>query len=231
MDQGARTDLLAVKRSIDDGATEVQLWGDHFAPMVRYHRAFREYKRSRSAPRLVKPAVLLIVGPPGTQKTTLAWILARSGFFGSSFYRVPAAKGSGLYFDGYDGHECVIFDEFDGNRCTPTFLNELCHEFPMSVPVHHGGNVNFVAKTIIIVSNYAPKYWWRRHNIASFNRRVTLRIFRPAVGVRRVNPRTMPPLLGNYRMLIPTMSITNRSSIFSARERSDKGKEEAEESE
>lgn len=188
MNQGARMDLVAVKAAIDSGCSDAELWEDHFEPYVRYHKSFGVYKKLVQRERSWRTKVLLFVGNSGTQKSTLAHVLGRSGWLGNGFYKVPAPKGSGLYFDKYDGQEVVLIDEMDGNRCTPTFLNELCDEFPMSVPVHGSGNVSFCAKVIIICSNYVPKDWWRNTNVAPFMRRITWAVFRPG-GISPTNRR------------------------------------------
>ncbi len=177
MEQGKRTDVLAVKRKIDEGASDLDLWEHHFSTLLHNHRAFKVYKKLVSKPRDHITHVLLFVGPTDTHKSHMAHILGKSGVFGSC-YKVPSTKGSGLYFDGYDNHDCIIIDEMDGNRCTPTFLNEICDRYEFSVPVHGSGNVNFVASTIIICSNYVPKDWWKSgHNIKPFMRRITLAWF------------------------------------------------------
>ncbi len=158
--QGARSDLLSVKRSIDEGSSVPQLWDDHFSSMVRYHKAFQVYKKIKAIKRSWKTKVVFIVGPAGTQKTTLATLLAYS--FGSSVYTIPEAKGSGLYFDGYDGEDVVILDEMDGKRMQPTVFNGLADKFEYSVPVHGCGNINWAPYVMFVISNYLPKYWWRK---------------------------------------------------------------------
>ncbi len=177
MEQGRRTDLLNVKRKIDEGMSNEQLWDEEFSTMVHNYKAMGEYKRIKSKPKqnvYIKyqmPIVMLFVGPTGTGKSELAHILApRLG----SWFKVPAAKGSGLYFDAYDGEEVLVIDEMDGNRMKPTTMNELCDKYPNSLPVHCQGNVYSKAKYIIICSNYLPKYWWRKHNISSFMRRISV---------------------------------------------------------
>ncbi len=175
--QGKRSDLLAVKRKIDEGITEEELWQQDFGTMLYNHRALKVYKKTISKPRDFISRVLVFVGPTDTHKSHMAHMLGLSGHFGS-FFVVPSTKGSGLYFDGYDDHECILIDEMDGNRCTPTFLNSLCDRYEFSVPVHGSGNVNFRASTIIICSNYVPKDWWKKsHNIDPFMRRITLAWF------------------------------------------------------
>ncbi len=176
MEQGKRNDLLAVKRKIDEGATDLELWDSHFSTMIHNHRAFKVYKKAISQPRDFVTQVLVFVGPTNTNKSYLAHTLMKSGVFGSH-YVVPMAKGSGLYFDGYDNHDIILIDEMDGNRCTPTFLNSLCDRYEFSVPTHGSGNVNFRAHTIIICSNYVPSSWWKNTDAAPFMRRISLAWF------------------------------------------------------
>ncbi len=176
-DPGKRNDLLHLKRLIDEGASDLDLYNARFGTMVRNERGLKKYKKLVSTPRDFICNVLVFVGPTDTHKSHMAMILGKSGAFGS-FYVVPSTKGSGLYFDGYDDHDCILIDEMDGNRCTPTFLNSLCDRYEFSVPVHGTGNVNFRASTIIICSNYVPKDWWKKsHNISPFMRRISLTWF------------------------------------------------------
>lgn len=186
--QGKRTDLVGMKRAIDDGCDEDFLWDNYFSNMLRYRRGTMVYKSRKTTPRDWEPKVLLFVGPTGTGKSMTAFSLARSGYFGS-YYVVPMTKGSGLYFDGYEGQDCVIIDEMDGSRCRPTFLNSLCDRYPFSVPVHCSPNVPFLARYIIIISNFMPKDWWKTTDVSPFMRRVTIAQFFPRLPVVGTNPR------------------------------------------
>ncbi len=176
MEQGKRNDLILVKRKIEEGATDLQLWDQCFSTMVHNYRAFKVFKKAISKPRDFVTNVLVFVGPTNTNKSYLAHTLMKSGVFGTH-YVVPSAKGSGLYFDGYDDHDICLIDEMDGNRCTPTFLNDLCDRYEFSVPTHGSGNVNFRAHTIIICSNYVPSDWWKNTDAKPFYRRISLAWF------------------------------------------------------
>jgi len=80
--------------------------------------------------------------------------------------------------DGYEGHRGVLIDEMDGNRCSPTFLNQLCDRYRFTVPQHCAPNVEFVAEWIVIVSNYYFFYWWKSGaSIAPFMRRISWSMF------------------------------------------------------
>jgi len=168
--QGNRTDLAALKDAVDDGASKRELYESHFETFSRCEKFVINYKRFRSVKRDWLMTVFLFVGTPGTGKTRTAVELA--SMLGE-YYMVPATKGSGLYWDDYDGQTSIILDEMDGNRCTPTFLNSLCDRYPFEVPVHGSAGHQFCSKFIFICSNYMPKYWWKKHDISSFLRRVT----------------------------------------------------------
>lgn len=157
--QGRRNDLLDVKEKIDAGGTRlVDLFGNHFGPMVRYGRGIGQYIHLKTPPRDFHSTVLLFLGPSGTQKSTLSRLIAER--LGSVYY-VPAPKGSGLYYDNYDYQDVLFFDEFDGNVMTPTAFNSLCQPFGFTLPCHGAAGAQMRSKYIIICSNYHPAFWWK----------------------------------------------------------------------
>ncbi len=70
--QGQRTDLKIVKKAIDRGRTEKELWDSCFPVMMRNYKAFREYRRVSSIPRSQMTETTVIYGPTGKGKTT--WV-------------------------------------------------------------------------------------------------------------------------------------------------------------
>ena len=46
---GQRTDLMDVKADIDNGKDEHYLWENHFKQMLRYRKAFEEYRLTRES--------------------------------------------------------------------------------------------------------------------------------------------------------------------------------------
>lgn len=169
--QGARNDLMAVKRAIDAGTTTETLYEEHFKEMVRHSKFFHAYKRFKTPQRNHQMTVFLFIGSAGTGKTRTATTLA--SMLGTVFM-VPPTKGSGLYWDDYDQQDTVIIDEMDGNRMSPTFFNLLLDRYPLTVPVHGGAGHQFNSKNIIICTNYHPKYWWKtKPNMDAIWRRIT----------------------------------------------------------
>lgn len=159
--QGARTDLLEIKRDLDRGVPLRQIKDDWFPEWVRYNKSFTEFRRQTTQPRNFKTRVFLFVGPPGTGKSTLMKLLAAA--IGSS-YKVPAKKGSGLYFDDYDNQEVMILDEFTGSTMPPEFFNLLADEHECVLPSHGGAGHQMVSKYLFIGSNYAPQFWWKNRS-------------------------------------------------------------------
>jgi len=171
-EQGKRSDLAVIKRKIDELVPINELYDDHFGSMMRYKKQFIEYRRVTTKARDKKTQCWLFVGPPGQGKSTMMRILAH--MLGRVYFQ-PFKKGSGLYFDDYDGEDVMIIDEFDGDVMPPKMFNAVADEHPCVLPVHGGAGHQMVSKYLFIASNYAPRFWWRKRN-ASQLRQTTRRI-------------------------------------------------------
>lgn len=156
--QGERNDLLEIQRDIDRGVPFWRIAKEHFPQWVKYRKSFTEYRRITGIPRERKTKTFLFVGPPGKGKSTLMKLIARSI---GNVYKVPAKKGSGLYFDDYDNQDVMILDEFSGATCPPEFFNLLADEHECVLPVHGGAGHQMISKYLFIGTNYAPKFWWK----------------------------------------------------------------------
>lgn len=173
--QGKRNDLADTQVHVKAGYSVKRLAEEHYGTMIRYGKAIKEYKRTVTEPRDWKPFVILIVGPSGTGKSRFATRLSKC--FGT-VYKLPM-KNSGPWFDDYDNEDVLFMDEFDGNVMRPNFFNELNDRYECVVPAHGSAGHQMVSKVHIIVSNYAPKYWWRKRNedqVKQTTRRIDLTI-------------------------------------------------------
>lgn len=159
--RGHRSDLIEIQQKLKANVSLKRIHEEHFATSARYGRFFKEYKRTITEPRNFKSIVILLIGPAGKGKSTLAKIIGRSL---GTFYKAPAPKGSGCYYDDYDGQDVFFMDEFDGSRMRPTVFNELCDEHEFVLPVHGGAGHQMISKFIVIGSNYLPSQWWKNRN-------------------------------------------------------------------
>lgn len=158
--QGQRADLMEIQRDLDRGVSLQQISRNNFPEFVRFGSAFKNYKRMNTAKRDFKPLVILICGPSGTGKSRFAHKL---GKMLGSFYKIPD-KHTGFWCDDYDGEDVFFIDEMNGNKCTPEFFNGLIDRYEFVVPSHGSAGHQLISRYIIIATNYAPKYWWKKRN-------------------------------------------------------------------
>ncbi len=189
--QGRRTDILAVKRQIDQGVSELEIWRaeETFQPMLKYHKGFDRYRILVTVGNCIQRRVIVYWGPTGTGKSHSA----KQRF--PTAYRVPHPKGSGTYWDGYTGQSAVIVEEMSGARFSHNFLLDLCGDTPLHVPIH-GGLVPFTSTYIVFTADRHPGHWYSKlyaehpHLWAMFERRIeevhhrTVRYVGPEVTVR-----------------------------------------------
>lgn len=133
--------------------TTMEMYSAHPREMVMYFRGIQRYRLAAQPPRSWAMEVTTVVGPSGVGKSRYA--LDRE-----DVYVVPEPKGSGLYWDGYDGQNTVVFDDMSGRFMTQGSLLRLLDRYPFQVGVH-GGQLNFVSRRIIFTSNKHPKEWYQ----------------------------------------------------------------------
>ena len=130
--------VSAVKRArvCDILEEQPQLW--------RSARALMELRQLYSSPRREMTRGYLFVGKTGCGKTRTANLIAE--FVGDSYW-----QDCSQWWNGYDGQDVVIVDEFRG-QYEPSFLLKLLDRYPMKVPFK-GGYSNFSSKCVIFTSN------------------------------------------------------------------------------
>lgn len=154
--QGARTDIDALHEFLDTGASMIKVSEEYFSAFIRHQRGITAYRNLHAEKRMWEMEIMVLVGPTGTGKTRKAYKA-----YSNSLYSLPPKKGSGCYWDYYDGEETVLIDECYGNRFSYSFLLQLLDRWPLMVP-NHGGYLSFSSHRIILTSNTHPKYWYKK---------------------------------------------------------------------
>ncbi len=154
--QGKRTDLDEVKKAIDDGMSEKDIADQFFPVWVKFYRPFERYRRLSTVGRTHQTHLHVFWGPPGSGKSRRALLLGGD----SQFWVVrPRELRGGVWWDGYEGQETVVIDEFYG-WMSRDFMQRLVDRYPLLVETK-GGAVAFVAKHVIVTSNIPPEQWWK----------------------------------------------------------------------
>lgn len=94
----------------------------------------------------------LYIGKPGTGKSTKVREL-----YPDAFWYSASTNG---WWDGYEGEDVVVFDEFKGSLQHSIFTQLIGNSYKVNVNVK-GGVRGFVAKKVIIISNYCPMFWYK----------------------------------------------------------------------
>lgn len=186
--QGANVALVEVADSLRAGVGLREIAVTHPVEMIRHSTGISKMQLLVAKPRPddVETICFVFYGAGGTGKSTFARKLA--SFLGPRTFKVPSAKGSGLYWDGYSQGDVVLIDEFKGDRMKPTEFNMLVDRGAHQVPVH-GGTTEFNSKYIIITTNVTPRKWWDVEFLRSLRRRIVLfPIFRHLGYKKKVEP-------------------------------------------
>lgn len=178
-EQGRRKDLEVVQEALDAGTSMAEIASNHFASFVRYNKGFEKYRMLRQPGRSWQTEVEVIIGPPGVGKTYYVQHKYPNAFW------LSQPNGGTLWFDGYDGQEVVVIDEFYGWMQRALF-QRCVDSSPLQVPVK-GGMVSWLAKRVLVLSNQRPSNWWQ-------------------IGLGAVRRRLLPPI-GTCSRMMPDHSL------------------------
>jgi len=151
-EQGKRNDLLAVKADLDEGASMAEIAQNHFSQFVRYSRAFKEYKCLMATANDYPKEIICLYGTTGVGKTR--WCYENC----PGAYWKTRSVGHSQWWDGYDGHECIVIDEYYG-WFTWDFLLRLTDRYSIQLEVKQS-TVPCLAKKIVFTSNKHPRDWY-----------------------------------------------------------------------
>lgn len=115
---------------------------------VMYGRGLKEYFTA-VGDRKWKTQIHVIWGQTGTGKSRMANSEAPK-----AFQKQPNNK----WWDGYNGHEDVILDDFRPSWFDISYMLNLLDRYPMKVEIK-GGSVDFLARRLYITSCMHPSEW------------------------------------------------------------------------
>lgn len=160
---GTRNDLNDIKKLIDEGCTRNDIREQHYSAYMRYNRQINQDIEDCRADRDFATEVFILWGATGVGKSR--WC--------AQSYPEAFWKTRGPWWDGYEGQETVVVDEFYG-WIPFDFLLRLCDRYPMRVEVK-GGTRKFVSRRIVFTSNKSPEEWYEgieERYLAAFRRRI-----------------------------------------------------------
>jgi len=169
--QGKRTDLLQLREDVGAGMTLNEVYDSHFCVMAKYSKFVEKYFDLKRQKRQEPPKVYVWWGDSGTGKTKGAYDLALE-----MNAEVWTYMGKG-WFDGYEGQQIALFDEFDGEDLGFDLWKKVCDRYPIRVPIK-GDSRNWNPEIIIFTSNCDPREWFQKSRVGGdwweqINRRVT----------------------------------------------------------
>lgn len=171
---GNRTDLTAVKRMLDDGASDLQVADEHFGSWCRYRNSFAAYRAlKRTTTDRQDLEVDVMIGPPGCGKTYRA-----QQILGPERYE----KEQGKWWQGYAYQKHVLIDEFKGDYPFLELLR-VCDKQSSPQVETKGSSIQCAATRVIFTSNHPLSSWYGLGcSMEALLRRITrLWIYDPAL--------------------------------------------------
>lgn len=171
--QGKRNDLKSLLDRVVDGESDYSLlMGPDAATAMRYHKHTawaREVLRREAAKKPRDITVEVFVGPTGSGKSHTAY------YENPDAYRVMRpSKGGTVWFDGYDGEDTIILDDFRGNWMPYDHLLRILDKWPLTEQSKGGTRAAGWSK-VVITSTHPPGVWYEAVEFAGgeLARRIT----------------------------------------------------------
>lgn len=148
--QGERKDLHEIADEIVGGCTMSDIAVNYPGKFVQYHRGFSALRSRVMGRRKWKTEIIWLWGPTGTGKSKQASEMAPNAYW---------KMGGNKWWDGYDGEDDIIIDDYRCDLCTFSYLLRLFDRYPLRVE-SKGGSVEMLAKRIIVTAPYSPSEMW-----------------------------------------------------------------------
>ena len=155
--QGKRNDILIAKQMVIEGRPmkEIVLEVNSYQA-VRHAELLKKYIDIQ---RHFKTYVYWFYGPTGSGKSRLAEEMFKDAYWTLS---------SGKWWEGYDGQETVIINDYRKDFCKFHELLNLLDRYPYRVECK-GGSRQFISKTIVITTPLSPEETWSKRTSEDIN--------------------------------------------------------------
>ena len=141
-------DYIAFKKLRDAKEKEKQYWIDMYEKEQRGEEFTGQQQRN----------LVLLFGPTAVGKTTYV----KKEVYGNKKEDLYTKAGRNKWWDGYEGENNVLIDEFNGNEFgSIEFFNEMTNIGCFQVETK-GGQAVLTADNIYIASNKHPCHWWKK---------------------------------------------------------------------
>lgn len=161
--QGKRSDILEASKT----STMYECAKMFPVEYIKYNKGLEKLQnilQSKELPTFIKMEVIVFWGQSGSGKSK------RARELDPNLYNVPEPINGTVWFDGYDGEDTILLDDFYGWLKYHTLLQFL-DGYKMMVPVK-GGFTQKRWKRVIITSNKPPEEWYMREEIDALKRRL-----------------------------------------------------------
>lgn len=155
--QGTRTDLAEVTKAIKEGASKAKISNDYPEAVVKFSRGLDYYRHSiECSPDWRQLTVTYLYGPPEVGKSRMAWDSEERR---SLVYKV---EGDGQWWDGYDHHRTILFDDMQSNIPIVKLLSYL-DGYPLQVAVKGGFTWAFYTRVFITANIPLSEQYKKEH--------------------------------------------------------------------
>lgn len=156
--QGKRTDVLTLKRKLDEGGNLEDCFEEDFGTTTKIYKALEKYQdvKKRKMHRTEMTKGLWLYGPTGTGKSHQAF----KDFDPDTHYVWKDDKG---WWDAYDGHKVVIMNDFRGQIPYGEMLN-LVDKWPYSVSRRGREPTPFLAERVVVTSSLHPEQIYKKRD-------------------------------------------------------------------